>query len=66
MRPAAHVTIGNELRAARRAAGLTQVGLASRLGLRQSHISEYETGKRRIYADVYRRWLDACRPSPGS
>ncbi|MCK4601057.1 MAG: helix-turn-helix transcriptional regulator [Phycisphaerae bacterium] len=66
MKRAAQIKLGDELRSARQATSLTQVELASRLGIQQSHVSEYETGKRRIYADVYRRWLEACRSSPPS
>jgi putative transcriptional regulator len=37
-------TFGARLRAARKAAGVTQVELAKRLGLQQNRISDYERG----------------------
>jgi transcriptional regulator with XRE-family HTH domain len=36
------------LREARKAAGLTQVQLAERLGVYKSYVSNYETGERRL------------------
>ena len=36
------------LRAARRAAGLTQMDVAQRLGQPQSYVSKYEAGRRRL------------------
>jgi transcriptional regulator with XRE-family HTH domain len=38
------VTLGEAIRAARQAAGLTQVELAARLGVAQSRLSEWERG----------------------
>lgn len=53
------------LRAAREAAGLTQVEVARRLGRPQSYVSKSESGERRLdvvelaeFAALYRRGLD--------
>lgn len=43
----AAVPIGEQLKASREAAGLTQTELARKAGLTQSAISEIESGKRR-------------------
>jgi transcriptional regulator with XRE-family HTH domain len=40
------ITFGRELRAARRAAGVTQVELGARVGTSQSYVSEVEHGRR--------------------
>lgn len=39
-------TVGEAIREARLAAGLTQVELAQRVGIPQSHVSRYERGER--------------------
>jgi len=46
------------LRAARRQAGVSQVELARRLGVRQSVVSKVETGERRLDVVEFIRW---CR-----
>ena len=45
---AAHERLCEQLRALRGRAGLTQSALAERLGVRQTVVSEYERGQRRI------------------
>lgn len=45
---AAHERLCEQLRALRTRAGLTQSALAERLGVRQTVVSEYERGQRRI------------------
>ena len=45
---AAHERLCEQLRALRTRAGLTQSALAERLGVRQTVVSEYERGRRRI------------------
>ena len=44
--------VGNLLAAARLKAGITQKKLAESVGIRQSMISEYERGKRRLTKDM--------------
>jgi transcriptional regulator with XRE-family HTH domain len=43
-----HEKLRRLLRQARKAAGLTQVQLAERLGVYKSYVSNYETGERRL------------------
>lgn len=43
-----HASVTQLLRAARKRSGLTQVELAERLGLTQSHLSKIERGEARI------------------
>lgn len=43
-----HQVLQQALRAARRAAGLTQVDVAQRLRQPQSYVSKYEAGTRRL------------------
>lgn len=43
-----HRVVGEVLRALRQEAGLTQVGVAERLGRPQSFVSKYEAGERRL------------------
>jgi transcriptional regulator with XRE-family HTH domain len=45
---AAQERLGKQLKRLRARTGLTQTALAERLGVRQSVVSEYECGKRRI------------------
>ena len=54
-----------KLRAARRAAGLTQAAVAKRLGHPQSFVAKCESGERRVdvvellkFAEIYGRNLD--------
>jgi transcriptional regulator with XRE-family HTH domain len=58
--------ISVRLRAAREEAGLTQLQLAERAGVRQATISELETGKtRRVDLDVLDRLCAALGVAPG-
>ena len=50
--------IGNLLTGARLKAGLTQAQLASKLGIRQNMVSDYENG-RRTYSDAMAKRLSA-------
>ena len=55
--------IGPIIRRQRSAAGITQVELANRTGLRQSAISEIESGKRKNPRyDTVQKLLGALRP----
>ena len=56
--------IGNLLAAARLKAGLTQKQLADRIGLRQSMISEYERGKRRLTKEMGEKLSSALKVNP--
>jgi DNA-binding XRE family transcriptional regulator len=47
---------GVVLRAARKREGLTQKDLAISIGVKQSHISEMEKGKRPIGKDMQNAW----------
>lgn len=46
-----YALVGQRVREARAAAGLTQAGLASALGWKQHHVSELENGKRPVSLD---------------
>lgn len=49
-----------ELRDMRVNAGLTQKQIASAIGLDQSPISSYETGRRFLPTDLLEKWAEAC------
>ena len=53
-------SIGARMRAAREAAGLSQVALGEKLRLPQSKISAYELGKWMPRLDLAWRWAQAC------
>lgn len=60
-----------ELRDMRINAGLTQKQIAAAIGLDQSSISSYETGRRFLPTDLLDKWAEACgatvevrRPDP--
>ena len=53
--------IGNLLVAARLKAGLTQKKLSKLVGIRQSMISEYEHGKRRLTKDMSKKLSSALK-----
>lgn len=55
-----------EVRELRESAGLSQVELASRIGLSQPNISAYESGVRTPSDDTLRRIRAACRPRPST
>jgi len=48
-------TLGERVAKARKEKGYTQAGLARELGMPQALMSQYESGKRRLYADVLAR-----------
>ena len=50
----------NELRMMRKRAGLTQGQIAESIGLDQSSVSSYETGRRFIPTDLLEKWAEAC------
>ncbi len=50
----------NELRMMRKRAGLTQGQIAESIGLDQSSVSSYETGRRFIPTDLLDKWAEAC------
>lgn len=51
--------IGDQIKARRKAANLTQIELAQMTGLKQSAISDIENGKRRPFWDVVDKILSA-------
>lgn len=55
-----------EVRAARLAAGLTQVQLAQLSGIAQPNIANYESGRRTVSPEVKARLLAATRPRPST
>jgi DNA-binding XRE family transcriptional regulator len=54
---------GNILRGARHREGLTQAQLAAQIGVKASHISEMEKGKRPIGKDMAKRLAQALHTS---
>jgi DNA-binding XRE family transcriptional regulator len=54
-------SIGRDLRAAREHAGLTQAGLAAKLGKSQTMVSQAESGMARVSERYVRAVLKACR-----
>lgn len=58
--------IGEAIRAAREAAGLTQVAAAERAGLQQPDWSDYETGAQQPRIETLRRIAAALGVEPGS
>lgn len=54
------MTLGEQLRAVRQAAGKTQEDLVAEGVAGQSTISEMENGKRPTGTDVLERWVQAC------
>ncbi len=48
----------------RRAAGLSQVGLAEALGVGQSHVSKVERGEMYVDVMVFIGWCPACKVRP--
>jgi len=56
--------IGNLLEGARLKAGMSQKQLAAAANIRQTMVSEFETGKRRITATMARRLAEALHIKP--
>ena len=54
---------GERIAAMRKARGLTQNELAERIGIIQSLISDYESGRRRLYAEMLIRIAQALNAS---
>lgn len=54
---------GSRIAAVRKARGLTQAQLAERIGIIQSLISDYESGRRRLYAEMLIRIAQVLRVS---
>lgn len=51
--------------AARKAAGLTQVEMAKRLGVGQSYVSKIERGESYVDVLTFVDWYQACGGQPG-
>lgn len=58
------VGVAGNLRAARRAGGLTQAALADRVGIDRVSVARYETGAVMPAADIYLALLTACHSAP--
>jgi ribosome-binding protein aMBF1 (putative translation factor) len=58
-----HMSPGDILRGARYREGLTQVQLAAMIGVKPSHISEMEKGKRPLGRDMAKRLAQALHTS---
>ena len=56
--------IGNLLTAARQKAGMTQKQVAEKVGIRQSMISDYERGRRRLTKKMGEKLSDALDINP--
>lgn len=56
--------LGEQLRRARTAVGITQTELARRSGVAQSNIAAYENGRRRPSEDMLARLIAATRQRP--
>lgn len=59
-----YVQLREQLKAMRKAAGLTQVSIAEKLELDQSYISKIERGERYIDTLFYLDWCKACGVLP--
>ena len=55
-----YVALRSHLKDLRKAAGLTQVKMAERLGMEQSYISKIERGDRYVDVLFYLDWCKAC------
>lgn len=51
--------------AARKAAGLTQVQMAQKLGVGQSYVSKIERGESYVDALTFMDWFQTCGINPG-
>ena len=54
---------GERIAAVRKARGMTQAALAQKIGIIQSLISDYESGRRRLYAEMLIRIAQALSVS---
>jgi transcriptional regulator with XRE-family HTH domain len=59
-----YATVRNELRAARRAAGLSQRALAAHLKVPHSWVAKVETGERRLDIVEFCWFMAACGADP--
>lgn len=59
-----NLSLGNRLRAARQAAGLTQREVAARLGVTYQAVSNYERGKCRVESGILRQLCILYHVSP--
>jgi transcriptional regulator with XRE-family HTH domain len=57
-------TTAARIRAARLAAGISQLELSARLGVRQSHVSEWETGTRGVSLEMVWAIAQALEADP--
>lgn len=48
----AHGSVGGRIATVRKARGMTQTELAERIGIIQALVSDYESGRRRLYAEM--------------
>jgi ribosome-binding protein aMBF1 (putative translation factor) len=55
---------GNLLEGARLKAGMSQKQLADAIGIRQTMVSEFENGRRKITAKMAKRFADALKIKP--
>ena len=53
------------LRKLRQQAGLTQDGMAEKLGIGQSYVSKLERGENFVDVLLYVRWCEVCGVKPG-
>lgn len=60
------IEIGQRIRSARQAAGLTQTDLAFAANIRTSHISDIELGKKQLSILTFRKIIEALRVSSDS
>lgn len=60
------VLVGLRIAEARRAAGLTQAGLAGRLGTNQSYVARVEKGRAVPTVPQLYRWAEALAVDPGA
>ncbi len=51
--------------AARKAAGLTQIQMAEKLGVGQSYVSKIERGESYVDVMTFVDWCQACSLAPG-
>ena len=59
----AAMTVPEQIRDARKAAGLTQKQLAAQLGIAQARISEYESGQHEPSASRFQKIMAVCEAS---
>ena len=60
-----YATLRAQMKFLRKSAGVSQIGMASRLELSQSYISKIERGESYVDVLLWCRWCEACGVSPG-